>query len=140
MLENHDRTHCDGCLPSRKEEAWGVASTEAAAKLSALRAAGKDPAHGGEARQKRAETQRARIREIQLWTGPSPAPGAFVKEILPGLQRVPVRRMAEETGLSTGACSMIRRGIYVPHPRWWKALRLLASTSQLESSPDRSRS
>ncbi len=33
--------------------------------------------------------------------------------------------MAEATGLTCAYCSMIRRGLYVPHPRHWGVLREL---------------
>ena len=54
-----------------------------------------------------------------------PQPEEFTRMILPGLAAVSVRAMAAATGLSHPYCSMIKRGIYVPHPRHWGALRSL---------------
>lgn len=50
----------------------------------------------------------------------------FKRDVLPRLQRVSLGAMAKATGLSLGYCSMIRRGLYVPHPRHWKALKVIS--------------
>jgi hypothetical protein len=43
-----------------------------------------------------------------------------------GLLSVGLRRMQDATGLSIDYCSKIKRGIKVPHPRHWEALRQLS--------------
>ncbi len=62
-----------------------------------------------------------------------PDPDEFTRKILPLLQGVPISRMVQATGLSLRYCSLIRRGLYVPHPRHWRALRDLERTH--EDSP-----
>jgi len=117
------RQLCDECLPAHKSDALAVASSRAATRLADLRAAGMDPAHGGEAKRKRSESHRARIQEarrFELANAPLPDREIFVRDILPGLQSVSVRAMAEATGLTRAYCSMIRRGLYVPHPMHWE--------------------
>jgi len=57
-----------------------------------------------------------------------PDPNEFVRAILPSLLGVPIQRMVEATGLSLRYCSLIRRGLRVPHPRHWSAF--------LGTSPD----
>lgn len=47
----------------------------------------------------------------------SAPPGEFRRRILPNLKTVPIEKMARGTGLSVRYCSLIRRGLYVPHPR-----------------------
>jgi CRISPR/Cas system-associated endonuclease Cas1 len=125
------RQLCDECLPAHKSDALAVASNRAATRLADLRAAGMDPAHGGEAKRKRSESHRARIEEARRFeraNAPLPDREVFVRDILPGLQSVPVRRIAEVTGLTPAYCGMVRRGLSVPHPRHWEALRRLAAT------------
>jgi hypothetical protein len=50
----------------------------------------------------------------------------FTREIAPRLDAFTLREIAEATGLSFAACSRIRAGAKVPHPRHWSALAGLA--------------
>jgi hypothetical protein len=45
----------------------------------------------------------------------------FRREVLPRLDGFSLKEMAEVTGLSLAACSRIRSGARVPHPRHWDA-------------------
>lgn len=49
-------------------------------------------------------------------------PGRFKEEILPKLREIPVEQIMKGTGLSLRYCSLIRRGLCVPHPRHWQRL------------------
>lgn len=50
----------------------------------------------------------------------------FRREIFPRIQGMPLKTLMKATGLTKGACSLIRAGAVTPHPRHWKALgRLL---------------
>jgi hypothetical protein len=49
----------------------------------------------------------------------------FLKEVLPGLQRVTTTTIARATGTSTSAASKWRRGTALPHVRHWSILREL---------------
>jgi hypothetical protein len=49
----------------------------------------------------------------------------FRRDILPKLQRVTVRVIAEAMGTGISHCSKVRSGKLVPHRRHWKALRAL---------------
>ena len=51
----------------------------------------------------------------------------FRQNVLPGLQRFSLVTLQSVTGLTNGACSAIRRGRVIPHPRHWKALQQLAA-------------
>jgi hypothetical protein len=66
-------------------------------------------------------------RQFERENGPLPDSEVFVRDILPRLQSVPIRRIAEVTGLTPAYCGMVRRGLYVPHPRWWSALENLVN-------------
>jgi hypothetical protein len=74
-------------------------------------ATGEDPAHGSEAARKRGETSRRENLASAEWdrTNERPDKDTFTREILPGLETVTVTG-AQAIGLSTGYCSMIKRG------------------------------
>jgi CRISPR-associated endonuclease Cas1 len=130
------RLMCDECLPAVKKQALGEASTRANDRLAQLRAEGKDPAHGGEVARKRGATNAKHVAEARAFDRSAdtrPDPETFRRDVLPGLQPVPVRKMAAATGLTRGYCSMIRRGLAVPHARHWAALRALVLTARVES-------
>lgn len=121
ILDAADRAYCDDCLPEHQE----IFERAGPAALRRLRAEGRDPAHGGEAGRKRGASNARRKREAAVWdrTHPNrPGPEVFRREILPGLQGVPLGRIAEATGFTRMYCSLIRRGLYVPHPKHWQAL------------------
>jgi hypothetical protein len=65
--------------------------------------------------------------EIRAWEAQHqrPDPEAFGREILPLLRPVPISRIAQEVEISLRYASLIRRGEYVPHPRWWEKLGAL---------------
>jgi hypothetical protein len=67
-----------------------------------------------------------RSQELQEWKIAHPGtivdPELFAREILPGLQRVPLSELARATGLTAGYLSLVRSGKRVPHPRHWVLL------------------
>jgi hypothetical protein len=46
----------------------------------------------------------------------------FKREIAPKLDALSLKEMGEATGLSLAACSRVRSGAKVPHPRHWEPL------------------
>jgi hypothetical protein len=50
----------------------------------------------------------------------------FKREIAPKPDAFTLKEIAAATGLSLAACSRIRAGTRVPHPRHWEALGKLA--------------
>jgi hypothetical protein len=46
----------------------------------------------------------------------------FGRDVLPAIASVPLVVLRERTGLSIRYVSLIRRGLRVPHRRWWSAL------------------
>jgi hypothetical protein len=129
VLDDPGRLLCDECLPQSKAEALRVASHRALASLARRRADGIDPSHGGEAARKRGATNAKRIADARAFDKKAePVDPETWHAVLARLKGVPVRRIAEATGLTRGYCSMVRRGLRVPHPRHWAALRELVDS------------
>ena len=92
-----------------------------------MRAEGRNPSHGGEARNRQSASAAKRRAEQAAWGGESRDPEEFGELILPGLRSVPLATIAAATGLSVSYAHAIRRGARVPHPRWWPALKELTT-------------
>ncbi len=60
LLDNPKRAYCDDCLPDHLDGTIVAFSTAGPEALANLRAKGKDPAHGGEAAEKRGRTNQCR--------------------------------------------------------------------------------
>jgi CRISPR-associated endonuclease Cas1 len=130
-LSHRGRVYCDDCLPHYQREQYSAFSRAGVAELGALREAGFDPSHGGAAARRRGSTQSRQQRQRLEWEAANPgAPGdpeTFRREVLLGIQGVPLSELARATGLSPMYLSRIRRGEKVPHPRHWSALRAVSS-------------
>lgn len=124
--------YCDACLPRYQEDQVSAFSKAGRVKLTELRAAGKDPSKGGQAKAKRGSKNSQHMQVQAAWEaehGGDADPETFEREILPLHQNVSLGRLAKATGLSEQYCSLIRRGKYVPHRRHWDPLSRLPSTS-----------
>lgn len=103
ILEDRSRHYCGDCLPAYRD---------------------------AQAAEKRRTMMKQRRKEELDWDAAHPDVRVdeeiFAREILPQLQRLSLSVISEHTGLSQQYCSLIRRGLYVPHPRHWAALRRLA--------------
>jgi hypothetical protein len=129
-LSSRRRSYCDVCVKQVRNEKLPRLLAAGASAIARLAAEGRDPAHGGEAARKRGASNMRRMRETAEWdrTHPErPDSEHFKREILPQLQSVPLRAMMKLTGLSLRYCSLIRRGLYVPHPRHWTVLMELGA-------------
>jgi CRISPR-associated endonuclease Cas1 len=127
QLPHRDRVYCDDCLPHYRREQYDAYAKAGVRGLAALRHAGADPSHGGDASKRRGATQSRQQRERREWnaaeSGASFDPESFRREILPRIQGVPLLELARMSGLSLPYVSQIRRGLRVPHPRHWPSLR-----------------
>lgn len=88
-----------------------------------------DPRRSPEAGAKRREAMTRIARENRQWdrtNGPTDA-ATFRRDILPQIQALRLKALIEATGLTKGACSRIRAGKTVPHPRHWQAFRELSA-------------
>jgi hypothetical protein len=93
--------------------------------LGQAKANGDDPTHGAEAGSRRAARNVERKRQAREWDeryGKLTDLSAFQREILPLIQKVPLSRLQQATGLSLRYVSLIRRGERTPHPRHWQAM------------------
>jgi hypothetical protein len=102
-LDAADRPYCDGCLPEAR-----------AAHLD-----------GASAAKRSATYRRRRLQQLE-WDRAHPGsadPAEFTENILPGLRGLTLTELQKATGLSKRYCSMIRRGLYVLHRRWWDVLQ-----------------
>jgi len=128
LLDRTDRLFCNECLPEQYRESRQNALAAGRQVLAHLRYKGQDPAHGGQAAQKRGKRIVRQIRARLGWNKMQqiePDVHVFRQEILPRLRDISLSTLASETGFSLGYCSFIRRGIRIPHPRWWNILRNL---------------
>jgi CRISPR-associated endonuclease Cas1 len=114
--------YCPDCLAAHKAE-----SAKAAQRASVGRTAN---AHDGLATERRSAAnaeQRLAEQAFELaHDGESFDRTRFVAEVLPGLQSVTTTAIARATGMSTSSASKVKRGLRVPHPRWWRVLAELA--------------
>ena len=132
ILERRDRMYCEECLPEHEEEKLARLSAEGPSALARLRAEGLDPNTMPEVQAKLSVTMSKRGLDVAAWDrehAERPDAEVFRREILPGLQGVPLARIVVRTGLSLRYASLIRRGERVPHPMHWEALRGIVSAA-----------
>jgi hypothetical protein len=102
---------------------------EAARKvLAAQTAAGNDPRRSAVVNRARGEAISDAHGRNRRWAREHPGQRDetwFKRELSPKLDAFTLKEIAEATGLSLAACSRIRAGAKVPHPRHWEALRKL---------------
>lgn len=134
VLEDRSRQYCDECLPEYREAQVASYAEAGRAELREMREAGVDPSQTGEAATKRHDTMKQRRREEVAWDEVhQDADGdetVFRSEILPRLQGLSLTQISAATGLSQQYCSLIRRGLKVPHQRHWTSLESLAVSSK----------
>jgi CRISPR-associated endonuclease Cas1 len=119
------RRHCEACMPKARRE-HGLRAIEAARKvLAAQTAAGNDPRRSADANRARGEAISDGHRRNRSWVREHPGQrdeAWFRREIAPELDAFTLAQIAAATGLSLTACSRIRAGARVPHPRHWDRL------------------
>jgi hypothetical protein len=99
-------------------------------KLAWLRADGNDPAITEEANAKRSATHKRHYEQKRQYEALHPMTAdtreRWQAEYLPRIQGVPIRALARASGLSLKYCSLIRRGLFTPHPMYWDSLLSIA--------------
>ena len=134
MIQGSKRKFCsDRCFDAYKRVVDIPRLAKAGvAKLAFLRSEGVDPSHGGEAGQKRGKSNAYRATQRGEWEKLGLDIDAekerFVREILPGLRAVTILQIVKATEFSRHYASLVRRGLYVPHPVHYKALSSLVDT------------
>jgi CRISPR-associated endonuclease Cas1 len=113
--------YCASCLARRRRE---IGDTHLAGTQAVDRASPET------SRRRSAANSRHRLEE-QTWElaheGKFFDREWYLREVLPGLDRVSLTTIANSTGMSTSAASKIRSGKRVPHPRWWQQLHQLST-------------
>lgn len=129
-----DRTYCDACLETVQKHSAAAGASRAAA---ARRSAGvTDRRSAEDVKSKRWRVLTERENERKDWEskhGPGPDRAIFTRQIAPLLRDVPAAILATATGLSRPMCHRIKRGVNVPHPRHWAAIR--AAVKQYAATP-----
>jgi hypothetical protein len=139
------RRHCEACMPQARREHGQRAIAKAREALAAQTVAGHDPRRSLGSNRARGEAIAEGHRRNRSWAREHPGPrdeAWFKREVAPKLDGFPLNEIAEATGLSLAACSRIRAGAKVPHPRHWEALRKLADSlgsCRGQSQPRRNR-
>jgi CRISPR-associated endonuclease Cas1 len=139
-LSVRKRIYCDACGPAiiaaNRNESKAAFAAAGSAKLAAMRATGFDPTNTGEARQRKIASSTAARRAVVAWKDDGSLRDVdFKQDILPGLQSVLVRVIAEAMSSSLSHGSKVRGGRLVPHRRHWpRLLELLESLRKQESN------
>jgi hypothetical protein len=125
------RIYCDNCFPKHVEQARRANGPKfraaGDAKLAEMRARGLDPTNRPEVQRQRAASASAQRRAGLAWRDDGSLNGVdFKRDILPGLQDVPVRAIAEAMGSTHSHASKVRCGRLAPHKRHWGALATLS--------------
>jgi CRISPR-associated endonuclease Cas1 len=136
ILDEPTRAWCDACLPEARVEKDRANIAVALRAKAELRAAGKDPSHGGEIAQKRAATHREQLRLNAEWEAtntPTMTEEEYRAQVLPGLCEMSVRAIASTLGVSQGYAARVRKGETVPHPRHWVRLHTVGEKGITEN-------
>ncbi len=123
------RRHCEACMPQARRKHGLRAIAKARDALAAQTAAGHDPRRSLGSNRARCEAIGEGHRRNRSWAREHPGQrddAWFKHEIAPKLDGFSLAEIAAATGLSLAACSRIRAGARVPHPRHWQALATLA--------------
>jgi hypothetical protein len=118
-------------MPKARRE-YGLRAIECARKALAARpGAGNDPRLSAVVSGARGEAVSEGHRRNR--SGAREHPGRreeawFRREIAPKLDAFKLNEIAAATGLSLAACSRVRAGARVPHPRHWEKLRELVDS------------
>lgn len=129
LLDRRDGKWCHDCLPQAMEDALSTARTKVPAIQERKRGAqAPNPSEVADLRARRRNTTARRTDEALAWDAAhaglvvDPADFAPIQKALGAVTAAAVFRA---TGLSRGHASSIRRGEYVPHPRFWPVLARL---------------
>jgi hypothetical protein len=81
-----------------------------------------DPRRAPAAGEKRRRAMTQVVAADRAWKGDAVDPENFRTMVVPRLKHLKLEALAAATGLTRSACSRIRAGQAVPHPRHWGAL------------------
>jgi hypothetical protein len=120
-------------MPKARRERGLRAIAAARKALAAQAAAGNDPRRSPAVNRARGEVISEGHRRNRSWAREHPGrrdEAWFKREIAPKLDGFSLKEIAKVTGLSLTACSRIRSGLRIPHPRHWAAFLALVKGSR----------
>ena len=134
LAEASNRSSIECAKIYRDDVLMPAFSSSGPAALAQMRASGHDPAHGGDAAQRRGETNRKWAKMRAAWNGDlEKEKRQFLREIQPRLGGIPLSKIIEVTGFSTRYGSLIRKGEVIPHPVHYPLLEELIMRSDEHS-------
>jgi len=140
-LHSNSRQLCDTCWPITRARLATERAARAVATRAAQRARGElDPAQTEQVRAKRRTSLVAMKAAEAAWVAEHPDalrdPAWYAEHVQPHLAGVTLSRLQQVTGLSLSACSRIRNGDRLPHPRHWPALAIATPSASAASPSD----
>lgn len=135
ILDDQSRQYCEDCLPAYREEQVPSFTSAGRTTLQELRASEIDPSQTSAAAENRRIAMKKRREEELEWNAAHPAAvvdgTAFVRDILPRTQGLPLAQISGVTGLSQQCCSLIRRGLKAPQPHHWERFKSVTVSSEM---------
>src|SRR5439155_13394429 len=110
LLPDGREKFCSDCLPGFLADQRRSFSAAGRAGLRQLRAQGKDPSQSPEAKGKIGAANARKMRDVRRWDRQHERPDGciFVRELLPALHIISLRRLAAATGWSLQLCALVR--------------------------------
>jgi hypothetical protein len=125
---------CRACARGRKVKWAGQLGVLSAVATARRRAAGVSVRMSPMVAARRAARIAAGQQAARAWRAGAPRRGAdrerFRQEVLPLIQHIALRTMADATGVSVTWWSQVKRGVKVPQERHWPVLLDLATRQQ----------
>jgi len=121
VLDDANRTICDGCLPDYDQARTDKLSNAGKATLAAMRASADDPARSREATAKKREKSRSTSLAMRAWEREYGRgdPEVYEREVFPKIPGMTVPQLVKLTGLSQFHCWKVRKGERRLHARHW---------------------
>jgi hypothetical protein len=132
-----DYQYCDECRAIRKTEQLVELQSARAAAAHRRLVSGDDPLRTEAALAKQRTSMQRRNREAREWIengGVAEDSATFTAEILPTIQQMSLRLLAQATGLSRSYLRDVKDGKYIPHSRHWDSFRRACVVSEAVKS------
>lgn len=128
-LPDYQQQRCASCAVVERAASVRRMTAAGQSSLARLRLLGRDPSHSKDASKRRTATLVQRHAEKRGWHRTKEQMALDVIEyrasLLPRLASATLGELVRATGLSKAQCSLMRRGLRVPHPKHWDALRAI---------------
>lgn len=133
-VSDQDRRTCGPECQAAERRARDIGGfvVSGVARLRELAAEGRDPRRSPEALGKLRRSQAQRRLEEVAWDLANRRPDdlEYRERLLPKVRLMTIGEIVGATGLSVSYSARIRRGLVIPHPRWWDALERTGTSSR----------